>query len=290
MNTNTSTFSSDPEGFFNSDSNPSLVRPTSKRGRLIFNTANFEYLGCLEYGTKLLHKQSNSFSVFQYIIKQFQRKSQGGVIPTEINQRLLEEELINGKLVSRRVITKLLKFCLEHKILVKTHQYRPGKNSIFYKGGELMIQLLKPTKKEISQIKKHKLDESLVQYYTDMGFDAFAKTPCRVCFDRNGSIESYNFNIREREECLEPVCKDCKVNHPEATKSAYRLFYVEQDALGSIDIKTDHDTTDPTDPKPDKILNILEYCDTIDEDIEIENLLNFNLNDVGNFYTNIKLG
>ena len=194
-------------------------------------------IGTLTSGRKPIHKYPRQFEVFKYILKDFMVKSNGGIIPTEINQKKLWNIEVNGIILSHDIITKVLKFCKTHDIMVPTSSYSPTNHAKFYVGGKLMKQLLESNQSKPMKLKKEtkpKYLEKMRTEYINYGFNPDDRQTCSCC---NNYIRIINFKIWDDDWglSLAPVCKSCHVKTPDAAKSALRLFFLERDKQFELD-------------------------------------------------------
>lgn len=215
------------------------VEPCIKPPRVIFTKGQIETIGTINNGLKPLYKQKRLFEVWQYIINSYMIRSNGGVIPTEINQKSLLDVKVKGKLLNAQIITRAIQFSLDNGLLIKHMTHAPGKNSIFYIGGQLMKDYLDPN--ALKQEKEIRWVKTTWEKYRLMGYDPDERHVCKCC---TTNLKAVNFKIWEKDDCLSPVCNSCWYINPAAAKSAIRAFKFEQETQIIMDYCAKQDEGD----------------------------------------------
>jgi hypothetical protein len=192
--------------------------------RVIFTPNQWDTIGSLQNGFKQLHLQKRLFLVVKYILKDYMIKSNGGNIPTEINQKKLVGIKVNKKPLEKKIITKSLKFLISNDLIQKKFNYAPGRNSIFYVAGNLMNEMLDPI--QIKKAKKIDWEKELTRKYYAHGYNPNEGKTCVVCHTVKISLD---FAIWEDKDCLDPVCTECG-KFSIAAKSERRRFFLERES------------------------------------------------------------
>ena len=210
-----------------------------KPPRVIFTQKQLETMGSLQNGFKPLYKQSRLFEVCKSIINDYMVRSNGGNIPTEINQKKLSITKVKGKPLNYDIITKSMKFFIGNNILKVHSSHCAGRNSIFYVGGQFMDDCLDPIITRTEYTKS--LYDNLTEKYRISGFDPKSRSTCKCC---NTSRRAVDFQIFEDKNCLSPVCKQCYIQNIDTCKSILRAFHYEYDTMICMDRSRELDDMD----------------------------------------------
>ena len=200
-----------------------IVVPNLTPPRIILTKNQLRVLGNLPHLKKTLGQQKRSFEVVKYIFQTFLARSNGGIIPTEINQATLRKVKVGGKLLTPKMVSSCIKFLVSNKLIVNHYRQCKGKNAIFYIGGELVKDLLDPIK--LARDNQDRRIAKIWDKHRHHGYDPDEKKTCMCCI---GSFRNTNYYLRGDGE-LSPVCNHCWNHNNLAAKAALRVYHFERD-------------------------------------------------------------
>jgi len=252
MKNEISTIPISPEGLA---SDSCAVCPTTKQAdgdsplrALKLSDKQKRFIGNLQDGNKLLCQYKRRFKLTIKILQDFVLESDGGRIPTEISTSKLRKTVFDKKRVQPHMINDCMKFLKEKNSFLVTeipHRYSSADghkanpvaaNATFYVGGQDLKELLdyesnkdRPTKTPLSRSDYRKKDHLL------RGFRWDDTTVCQCCDKEQRLIE---YNIRQEDNTLQPVCQSCYREDKDQATRAARAFYVRGQALEIIPKKS----------------------------------------------------
>lgn len=227
MNTFTEidTFNNPSQGGFNDENQD--VSPRAKPARVIITQDQFDsYIGNLVDITskmnKTINRQGKLKNYMKIILDDFCEKSNGGMLPTEINQHTWRDQ------IPSKILSRIIKNLIHHNLIVKHANHCSGVRATFYIGGNTMFSLLDSfVFKKMIQSKKCL---AKAEKYWNFGYSKNETKLCPCCNTERSCIE---FKLMTNSGLLSPVCDECStfynknrnVAKPPTWKAAWRAFY-----------------------------------------------------------------
>ena len=204
----------------------------AKPKRLVLTNKQFiDYIGCLTDITskvgKPIYKQNKLSNLIEWVLSEFCKKSNGGLIPTEINQGELRNQKIRNKKIGAKILSRAIKNLLHHKIILLHAKHKQSRNATFYKGGSTLFDLLDPvTLKKQNAERSHK---KKAEKYVARGFDPEDQKTCACC---RLTKSVCSFEVDDQTNLLKPICMPCVLKKsrtgikPDGWDAAWRLWYL----------------------------------------------------------------